>query len=153
MVLSEGVLDQNGPKLGERQSIARVFALLTPDIHSYEMAQMLQKPLFALRGCQRMSVNTLLCDTLALAEKRSRRPISSKWLDFSLRKTKMDQHGPFWPKEVYFGLFRSANRTLATPEKVLRHKWEAYRDANVRSILTIFENFPFPQSSGTPKAL
>ena len=29
---------------------------------------MLQKPVFALPGCQRMSVNTLLCDTLALAE-------------------------------------------------------------------------------------
>ena len=46
----------------------RVFALLTPEIHSCEMAQMLQKPVFALPGCQRMSVNTLLCDTLALAE-------------------------------------------------------------------------------------
>ena len=46
----------------------RVFALLTPEIHSYEMAQMLQKPVFALPGCQRMSVNTLLCDTLALAD-------------------------------------------------------------------------------------
>ena len=29
---------------------------------------MLQKPVFALPGCQRMSVNTLLCDTLALAD-------------------------------------------------------------------------------------
>ena len=46
----------------------RVFALLTPEIHSYEMAQMLQKPVFALPGCQRTSVNTLLCDTFALAE-------------------------------------------------------------------------------------
>ena len=45
-----------------------VFTLLTPEIHSYEMAQMLQKPVFALPGCQRMSVNTLLCDTLALAD-------------------------------------------------------------------------------------
>ena len=45
-----------------------VFALLTPEIHSYEMAQMLQKPVFALPGCQRTSVNTLLCDTLALAD-------------------------------------------------------------------------------------
>ena len=26
----------------------------------------------------------------------------------------------FWPKEVYFGPFKSANRTLATPEKYLR---------------------------------
>ena len=46
----------------------RVFALLTPEIHSYEMAQMVQKPVFALPGCQQMSVNTLLCDTLALAD-------------------------------------------------------------------------------------
>ena len=27
-----------------------------------------KKPVFALPGCQRMSVNTLLCDTLALAD-------------------------------------------------------------------------------------
>ena len=46
----------------------RVFALLTPEIQSYEMAQMLQKPVFALPDCQRMSVNTLLCGTLGLAE-------------------------------------------------------------------------------------
>ena len=32
------------------------------------MAQMLQKPVFTLPGCQRMSVNTLLCDTLGLAD-------------------------------------------------------------------------------------
>ena len=41
----------------------------------------------------------------------------SKWPysepDFSIRETKMDQNGPFWPKEVHFGPFRSANRTLA----------------------------------------
>ena len=24
--------------------------------------------------------------------------------------------GPFWPDEVHFGPFRSANRTLATPD-------------------------------------
>ena len=46
----------------------RVFALLSPEIRSYEMAQMLQKPVRALAGCQQMSVNTLLCDTLGLAE-------------------------------------------------------------------------------------
>ena len=34
----------------------------------YEMAQMLQNPVFELLGCQRMSVNTLLCDALGLAE-------------------------------------------------------------------------------------
>ena len=28
----------------------------------------------------------------------------------------MDQNGPFWPEEVHFGPFRSANRTLAIPD-------------------------------------
>ena len=37
-----------------------------PEIRSKRMAQTLQKPVFALPGCQRMSVNTL--DTLGLAE-------------------------------------------------------------------------------------
>ena len=37
--------------------------------------------------------------------------------DFGIRETKMDQNGPFWPKEVYFGPFGSPNRTLATPEQ------------------------------------
>ena len=32
------------------------------------MARMLQKPVFALPGCQQISVNTLWCDTLGLAE-------------------------------------------------------------------------------------
>ena len=56
--------------------------------------------------------------------------------------------GPFWPIEVQFGPFRSANRTLATPE---------YCDANGRrapiqmaGVLTIF---PFAQGSATPIAL
>ena len=53
---------------GAKVSHERVFALLTPEVHSYEMAQMLQKPVFALPGCQQVSVNTLLCDTLALAD-------------------------------------------------------------------------------------
>ena len=29
----------------------------------------------------------------------------------------MDQNGPFWPEEVHFGPFRSANRTQAIPEQ------------------------------------
>ena len=47
--------------MGERQSIAQkgVRAIDTR-IHSYEMAQMLQKRVFVLPGCQRMGVNTLL---------------------------------------------------------------------------------------------
>ena len=51
----------------------RVFALLTPEIHSCVIAQMVRKPVFALPGCQRMSVNTLLCDTLGLADPHSNR--------------------------------------------------------------------------------
>ena len=31
--------------------------------------------------------------------------------------TKMVHFGPFWPEEVHLGPFRSANRTLATPDK------------------------------------
>ena len=46
----------------------RVFALLTPEIRGWKMASMLQKPVFAFPGCQRTSVNTLLCDTLGLAD-------------------------------------------------------------------------------------
>ena len=46
----------------------RVFALLTPEIHSYEWLKSCQKAVFALPGCQRMSVSTLLCDALALAD-------------------------------------------------------------------------------------
>ena len=33
--------------------------------------------------------------------------------------TKMVHFGPFWPEEVHFGPFRSANRTLAIPDKLL----------------------------------
>ena len=36
--------------------------------------------------------------------------------------TKMVHFGPFWPEEVHFGPFRSANRTLAISEKILRKK-------------------------------
>ena len=55
--------------MGERQSIAqkRVRAIEARN-SKLEMAQMLQEPVFALPGCQRMSVNTLLCDTLGLAD-------------------------------------------------------------------------------------
>ena len=45
-----------------------VFALLMPEYPQLEMAQILQKPVFALLGSQQMSVNTLLCDTLGLDE-------------------------------------------------------------------------------------
>ena len=34
----------------------------------------------------------------------------------------MDQNGPFWPEEVHFGPFRSANRTLAIPDF-----WDLFR--------------------------
>ena len=47
-----------------------------PEIHTYKMTQMLQKPVFALPGCQRTSVNTLLCDTLALADQTELRTLN-----------------------------------------------------------------------------
>ena len=51
--------------VGERQSIAQkgVRAIAARNSQP-EYGSMLQKPVFALLGCQRMSVNTLLCDTL-----------------------------------------------------------------------------------------
>ena len=49
--------------MGERQSIAQKgVRAIDAEIRGWKMAQMLQKPVFA-------SVNTLLCDTLGLAEK------------------------------------------------------------------------------------
>ena len=33
----------------------------------------------------------------------------------------MVHFGPFWPEEVHFGPFRSANRTLAIPDKQKLH--------------------------------
>ena len=55
--------------MGERQSIAQKGVRAIDARNSQlEMAQVLQKPVFALPGCQQMSVNTLLCDTLALAD-------------------------------------------------------------------------------------
>ena len=48
-------------------------------------------------------------------------------LDFSIRETKMVHLGPFWPEEVHFGPFRSANRTLVTPV----FPWENKRDSHI----------------------
>ena len=44
-----------------------VFALLRPEKLQLEMAEMLQNPVSSLPGCERISVNTLLCDPLGLA--------------------------------------------------------------------------------------
>ena len=46
----------------------RAFALLTPEEAPLDMAKMLQKASVRAPSCQRMSANTLLCDTLALAD-------------------------------------------------------------------------------------
>ena len=59
---------KNHPWESAKVSHKRVFALLTPEKPQPETAKMLQKPVFALPGCQPISVNTLLCDTLGLAE-------------------------------------------------------------------------------------
>ena len=52
--------------LGERQSIPQKGVRAIDARNS--QPDMAQVPVFALPGCQRMSVNTLLCDTLRLAE-------------------------------------------------------------------------------------
>ena len=54
--------------MGERRSIAQK-GVRAIDARSsqLEMGKMLQKPVFALPGCQPISVNTLVCDTLGLA--------------------------------------------------------------------------------------
>ena len=56
--------------LGERQSIAQkgVRAFDARNSWLENGSKMLQKPVFALPGCQRTSVNTLVCDTLGLAD-------------------------------------------------------------------------------------
>ena len=55
--------------LGERQSITQKGVRAIDALNlQLEMAQVLQTPVFALPGCQRMSVNSRLCDTLGLAE-------------------------------------------------------------------------------------
>ena len=59
---------------------------------------MLQKPVFALPGCQRMSVNTLLCDTLALADPRLRQNLVQVCC-----ATKSDQ--VLTQKSVFFSFF------------------------------------------------
>ena len=37
--------------------------------------------------------------------------------EFSIDESRMDQNCQFWPEEVHFHPFGSANRTLAIPEK------------------------------------
>ena len=40
----------------------------------------------------------------------------------------MEQNGPFWPAEVHFGPFRSANRTLAIPDDSPQNANESAKD-------------------------
>ena len=55
--------------VGERQSIAQKGVRAIDARNSQlDMAQMLQNRMVVLPGCQRMSVNTFLCDTLGLAD-------------------------------------------------------------------------------------
>ena len=46
----------------------RVFALLRGEKPRLNVAKVMQEPVFALPGCQQISVNTGLCDALGLAE-------------------------------------------------------------------------------------
>ena len=47
----------------------KVFALLIPEKPQLEMVKMLQKRVFVLPDNQPISVNTLLCDALGLADR------------------------------------------------------------------------------------
>ena len=50
----------------------RAFALMTPEKSQLQTAKNAAKTVFALPGCQPISLNTLLCDTLGLAESSER---------------------------------------------------------------------------------
>ena len=54
--------------MGEQSIAQKAVRAIDARNSQLEMGLMLQKPVFALPGCQRMSVNTLLCDTLGLAD-------------------------------------------------------------------------------------
>ena len=64
--------NQRKHRMGERQSIAQKGVRAIDARNSQlEMAQTLQKPVFALPGCHRTSASTLLCDTLGLADRNN----------------------------------------------------------------------------------
>ena len=54
--------------MGERQGIAQKGVRAIDPRKPAEMAKVLQKPVFALPGCQPISVNTRSCDTLGLVD-------------------------------------------------------------------------------------
>ena len=81
---------------------------------------------------------------------------------FSIRETKIDHFGPFWPEEVHFGPFRSTNRTLVTPENSLRMlnalhvvfplprgPWELYTRRFSLQELRLSQEWPGKPNSGT----
>ena len=60
---------ENGTFLGERQSIAQKGVRAIDARNSWlENGSDASEPVFVLPGCQRTNVNTLLCDTLGLAD-------------------------------------------------------------------------------------
>ena len=76
----------------------RVFALSRPEIPQLEMANVLQNPVFALPGCQRISVNTLLCDTLGLADLKST-PHERTYSRLGWHPLELADFLPFWTKQ------------------------------------------------------
>ena len=103
-----------------------------------EVAQMLQKPVFALPGCQRMRVNTLLCDTLGLAE-MERQPFQDEPSKLKIGTARTfpctnpaEQRLPCASlSHFYMGSIPVTTTTKIFP-KVLRYKWEAYCNTNGR---------------------
>ena len=61
----------------------------------------------------------------------------------------MVHFGPFWPEEVHFAPFRSANRTLAIPEKFqarLKISSEMHYFFNLWALREGFGHFPAKQN-------
>ena len=142
-VLSEGVLDQNGPKWRKmvKTTILVKISLFRPDFVNSVQTRCIVKA--RLRKVHFSGDFLGVFDFLRIAcslgipqetFKFSKIPFfpnapckttclynapSMHTVDFGICETKMDQNGPFgpfWPKEVYFGTFRSAKGTLAIHE-------------------------------------
>ena len=52
----------------------------------------------------------------------------------------MDQNGPFWSILVHFGLKRSANRTLAIPDKYILNSRRFFDDVFVLNSNSLTKN-------------
>ena len=105
----------------------KVFPLSTPEIHSQKWLKRCQKPVFALPGCQRMSVNTLLCDTLALARLAVRWPgdsqrESGRFARIDLQKNDSQKKNKFIACEIRANRLKPAIHIFSPPRGAIRKK-------------------------------